>query len=199
MSPNWARGRAAEAQARSLFVEPEAVGDRGRLAATAASPPTRTTAGWPFTARPPLGRAVAEPIPNARFEVMEQEGPPALPGDPGPVERPRRRLLAPARDAGLSPLGSIATGAIGHPSADESAARPPETTPRGWPVRVTERTQHAVLCASHEAGPSHARRHLRQAGRNVPFDPLCVATSYAAGSGRLTGTPKKPEEPAEPG
>jgi hypothetical protein len=30
------------------------------------------------------------------------------------VERPRRRLLAPDRDAGLSPLGSIANGATGH-------------------------------------------------------------------------------------
>ena len=40
---------------------------------TAASPPTRTTAGWPFTARPPLGRTVAELIPGARFDVMEDE------------------------------------------------------------------------------------------------------------------------------
>jgi hypothetical protein len=31
------------------------------------------------------------------------------------------------------------------------------------------------------AGQPPARRHLRQAGRNVPFDPLCAATSYAAG------------------
>jgi hypothetical protein len=52
---------------------------------------------------------------------------------------------------------------------------------------------------SSTAGQPPARRHLRQAGRNVPFDPLCAATSYAAGSGRLAGTPKKPEEPAEPG
>jgi hypothetical protein len=65
-------------------------------------------------------------------------------------------------------------------------------------VRVTERARYAVLYAKQEAGPP-ARRYLRQARRNVPFDPLCAATSYAAGSGRLAGTPKKPEEPAEPG
>ena len=32
---------------------------------------------------------------------------------------------------------------------------------------------------SSTAGQSHTRRNLRKAGRNVPFDPLCAATSYA--------------------
>ena len=50
-------------------------------------------------------------------------GPPALPGGPGPVERPRRRLLARGRGAGLSPPGSIANGAMGHRSTDKSAGR----------------------------------------------------------------------------
>ena len=34
---------------------------------------------------------------------------------------------------------------------------------------------------SSTAGQSHTRRHLRKAGRNIPFDPLCAATSYAPG------------------
>jgi hypothetical protein len=61
------------------------------------------------------------------------------------VERPRRRLLAPARDAGLSPPGSIANGAIGrHRSADKCAA----TRPSGWQeCTVRSAVRSYVLCA----------------------------------------------------
>ena len=52
-------------------------------------------------ARPELGRRVAELIPGAQFEVLDGGGPPALPGGPGRVECPRRRLLARGRGAGL--------------------------------------------------------------------------------------------------
>ena len=54
------------------------------------------------TSRPPLCQAVAELIPGAVFEVMEEEGAPALPGGPRRVERPRRRLLAGGRGVSLS-------------------------------------------------------------------------------------------------
>jgi hypothetical protein len=86
---------------------------------------------------------------------------------PGAVPRCCRAELA----------GPLTNGAIGDRPADKSAARPPGRTQGGWPVRVTERVQRAVLCAKQEAGRPHARRHVRQAGRNVPFDPLCTTTS----------------------
>jgi hypothetical protein len=67
------------------------------------------------------------------------------------------------------------------------------------PGRNPDDANAACIAQLVEHGRPPARRHLCQAGRNAPFDPLCAATSYAAGSGRLAGAPKKPEEPAEPG
>ncbi len=65
-------------------------------------PPTLVLAGGRDSgARPALGRSVAELIPGARFEVMEEGGPPALPRDPGRVERPRGCLLAAGRGGEL--------------------------------------------------------------------------------------------------
>jgi 3-oxoadipate enol-lactonase len=65
----------------------------------------RTPAGRPRRRRPHPQR----PVPG-----HAGGGSSALPGGPRGVERPRRRLLAPDRDAGLSPPGSIANGATGH-------------------------------------------------------------------------------------
>ena len=113
-----------------------------RLPAIAA--PTLVLAGGrDLTSRPELCRAVAELIPGARFEVMEEEAHQPFQEVPDQWERPRRHLLAPARGAGLSPPGSIANGAMGHRSTDKSAGR----TRGGWPVRVPDRAKHAVLQA----------------------------------------------------
>jgi hypothetical protein len=49
-------------------------------------------------------------------------------------------------------------------------------------VLVTERAQHAVLRARAGGRPPE-RRHVRQAGRNVPFDPLCGARFFVPGKG----------------
>ena len=46
-----------------------------------------------------LGRAVADAIPARVFEVMPERVAPAVPGGPGRVERPGRRLLARGRGA----------------------------------------------------------------------------------------------------
>jgi hypothetical protein len=48
-------------------------------------------------------------------------------------------------------------------------------------VMPTTPMRPALPSWSSTAGQSHTRRHLRKAGRNVPFDPLCAATSYAPG------------------
>ena len=61
--------------------------------------PTLVLAGGADSvARPALGRDVALLIPGAVFEIQEGEAQPAVPGDPGPVERQGRRLLAGRRE-----------------------------------------------------------------------------------------------------
>jgi hypothetical protein len=115
------------------------------------------------------------------------------------VERPRRRLLAPARDAGLSSPGSIADGAIGHHSADKSATRPPETTRGAWPVLVTRMPSMRSYTPSRSpAGLLRGDTSVRLTGtyRSIRCAQLRPMRPV---SGRLPGTPYESEEPAEPG
>ena len=56
---------------------------------------------------PPLGRRVAELIPGGPVRGDGRGGAPALPGGPGRVERPRRRLLAGGRGTGLKSSAGI--------------------------------------------------------------------------------------------
>ena len=53
-------------------------------------------------ARPELGRRVAELIPGAQFDVLEEEGRRAFRGGPGRVGCARRRVLARGRGSRLS-------------------------------------------------------------------------------------------------
>jgi pimeloyl-ACP methyl ester carboxylesterase len=64
-----------------------------RLPEIAAPTPVRA-GGRDSTARPPLCQAVAELIPGALFEVMEEEAHQPFQEVPGGVECARRRLMA---------------------------------------------------------------------------------------------------------
>jgi pimeloyl-ACP methyl ester carboxylesterase len=68
-----------------------------------AAPTLVLAGGRDMTSRPALCRAVADLIPDARFELNGGGGRPALPGGPGRMERPGGRLLARGRRAELSP------------------------------------------------------------------------------------------------
>src|SRR5215217_4751716 len=90
-----------------------------------------------------------------------------LPGDPG-GDGVDRVLL----EAGLAPprgLGGVLAAQRG----------PTCTTSLG--VMPTTPMRPGLPSWSSTAGQSHTRDTLRKAGRNVPFDPLCAATSYAPG------------------